>query len=829
MRTFDGINDAEMLARIMDAEAGQEGPLGKLAVGAVIRNRAQVGGYGDGIRGVITKPGQFSAINDVTGYARGKGANKIFWRKPSEESVRIAQAVLAGQYEDPTGGATHYFNPKAANPKWARGKEFRPIGNHVFGNADAGRIAGGGGAGSLAGGEGNDRLQAIEAELARRKGQAPEGNDRLQAIEAELARRQQQAPEMLPDPRDRQDVEAALGQLAQEEPPAESKGAWDTFMDGVRSIREVTGPMGDRIVDTATLGLIGDEFEAFLNATFKGEDGKTWKEEYDEYLAARRARDDSFEESSPNLAIAADVAGGAALGGAVKGPVIAAEGLGAKMGVGALEGASVGSALGFAQGQGGIENRTSGALEGAVGGGLIGGAIPGVAVAAGAGARTVGGVLGIGSPDKQAARLVTDALPDKLDPRITGKPDTLLDIGGENVRRLADTARAVPSKGGEYMSDFLEDRVATQGNRIAGDASDYLGKTGTKYYSTVQDVIATRKKQAGPIYERLNKQTVQMTGGIARNILERPAMQDALRKAARTYENKTGIQIDLGADRLPFAVLDQAKKEMDKAIRWGKTPDGAAAGADVGALKSLQKQFLRLMDGQLPGYQRARSIYSGSAAIEDAMDSGRKFLKGDADEMFESFRNLPKAEQDAFRLGVARQLQDLVEKTPDGADAARKLINSEFVRDRLQMVTRGHGEFKKFLGNLQRESTYAKVRNDVLKGSQTQHRQTAADMALAGVEAVGTGTVTGVLSAIKRALVARAKGINKPTADRISRLLANEDIDGVMRFLQSNAGRKFVKKVGGHIDDDAQYTLLRASAGLLGQDAGEAVMEAIPR
>lgn len=156
MRSFDRFSDTEMLARIMDAEAGQEGPLGKLAVGAVIQNRARVGGYGDGIRGVITKPGQFSAINDVTGYAGGKGANRQFWRKPSDESVRIAEAVIAGNYQDPTDGATHYYNPAAANPKWARGKQFRPIGNHVFGNADAGRVAGGGGSDTLAGGGQSD-------------------------------------------------------------------------------------------------------------------------------------------------------------------------------------------------------------------------------------------------------------------------------------------------------------------------------------------------------------------------------------------------------------------------------------------------------------------------------------------------------------------------------------------------------------------------------------------------------------------------------------------------------------------------------------------------
>ena len=151
MRSFDGMSDVDMLARIMDAEAGQEGGAGKLAVAAVIDNRRKVGGYGNGWRGVITKPGQFSAINDVTGYARGKGANQLFWRNPSQESIRIARHVIAGKYKDPTNGATHYFNPDHADPQWAKGKQWTRMGNHVFGNADAGRIAGGAGNDAMVG------------------------------------------------------------------------------------------------------------------------------------------------------------------------------------------------------------------------------------------------------------------------------------------------------------------------------------------------------------------------------------------------------------------------------------------------------------------------------------------------------------------------------------------------------------------------------------------------------------------------------------------------------------------------------------------------------
>ncbi|WP_226552980.1 cell wall hydrolase [Celeribacter naphthalenivorans] len=133
--------DRDLLAKTLMAEAGGEGAQGMLAAGAVIDNRRKTGGYGDGFDGVIMKPGQFSAWNGVTGYANGQGGLDMARMKPSEDAYRVADAILSGQYQDPTGGATHYYNPAAANPAWGQkaGGDWQRIGNHVFGFADAGR------------------------------------------------------------------------------------------------------------------------------------------------------------------------------------------------------------------------------------------------------------------------------------------------------------------------------------------------------------------------------------------------------------------------------------------------------------------------------------------------------------------------------------------------------------------------------------------------------------------------------------------------------------------------------------------------------------------
>lgn len=126
-----------LLARTIQMEAGNQGFEGMKDVGAVIRNRAASGRYGEGIEGVILRPGQFSAWNGVTGYAGGEqGQNTNF--TPNEQALAAADAILSGQYEDRTGGATHYYAvlENSPAPSWTN-DTFRQIdGDHYFGDAD---------------------------------------------------------------------------------------------------------------------------------------------------------------------------------------------------------------------------------------------------------------------------------------------------------------------------------------------------------------------------------------------------------------------------------------------------------------------------------------------------------------------------------------------------------------------------------------------------------------------------------------------------------------------------------------------------------------------
>ena len=128
------MDDREVLARTIAAEAGGESAQGQLAVAAVIANRARK--QNKSMRDVSLARGQFSAWNSLTGYAGGEGGLDMFNLKVSDDIYGLTDQVMAGNYQDPTGGAANYYNPAVANPKWGAnyGGNFpTKIGNHIFG------------------------------------------------------------------------------------------------------------------------------------------------------------------------------------------------------------------------------------------------------------------------------------------------------------------------------------------------------------------------------------------------------------------------------------------------------------------------------------------------------------------------------------------------------------------------------------------------------------------------------------------------------------------------------------------------------------------------
>ena len=116
---FSTDTDEVLLARMLYGEARNCSREEQIAIGYVALNRQASGRYGGRtLRGVILRPSQFSCFNSNDpnrNVIMNPGAQEF------EPFVDTARGVINHQYTDNTRGATHYFNPRSANPSWANG------------------------------------------------------------------------------------------------------------------------------------------------------------------------------------------------------------------------------------------------------------------------------------------------------------------------------------------------------------------------------------------------------------------------------------------------------------------------------------------------------------------------------------------------------------------------------------------------------------------------------------------------------------------------------------------------------------------------------------
>lgn len=101
-------SDVDLLARLINAEAGGVSYKAKVGVGAVIVNRVKSGKFPNSIKGVIYQV-------DNNGYYQFTPVENGWINNPATtDSINAAREALNGN--DPTNGALYYFDDSATNP-----------------------------------------------------------------------------------------------------------------------------------------------------------------------------------------------------------------------------------------------------------------------------------------------------------------------------------------------------------------------------------------------------------------------------------------------------------------------------------------------------------------------------------------------------------------------------------------------------------------------------------------------------------------------------------------------------------------------------------------
>ena len=109
------LSDRELLARLVQCEAGGEGDNGMRAVASVVMNRVNAPGgeyarVGQGsIRNIIFQEGQFTCVKEVV--AGEYNAQNIYNMRPEAIHYAIADWAIAGNRLSPLGQSLWFFNP----------------------------------------------------------------------------------------------------------------------------------------------------------------------------------------------------------------------------------------------------------------------------------------------------------------------------------------------------------------------------------------------------------------------------------------------------------------------------------------------------------------------------------------------------------------------------------------------------------------------------------------------------------------------------------------------------------------------------------------------
>lgn len=121
----EGLSDLDWLARIVNAESGNESYEGMLAVANVVLNRVKSNSFPNTIFDVI-----FHKYNDY--YQFTPVANGWIYREPNAQSIQAAQAALNG--ENNVEDCLYFAGAQNAQNSWAgKNREyFATIGNHTF-------------------------------------------------------------------------------------------------------------------------------------------------------------------------------------------------------------------------------------------------------------------------------------------------------------------------------------------------------------------------------------------------------------------------------------------------------------------------------------------------------------------------------------------------------------------------------------------------------------------------------------------------------------------------------------------------------------------------
>jgi hypothetical protein len=510
--------------------------------------------------------------------------------------------------------------------------------------------------------------------------------------------------------------------------------------------------------------------------------------------------------------VAAEIGGALATGALAKAPA-AATWL-ARAGQAATEGAVLGAGQGVGDAGGSLSDMAGAAVGGGLLGGGLGAGLSG-ALDAGAGlyragrgaSQSLGRIMD--PPEGRAVRMVNESLQrddvtaaqaaarmrrSQADPNSPNL--ALMDVADQNTLGLAAAAAAEPGSGRRIANRYLDQRAKGQPKRTMAAATQALGDPNA-FRQTGEQLAQTRAAHGSQLYGQAwqTAKPVDVEPIIQALDSRIPSAKGGIQSTLQRVRNLMVRRGSMG--ELPerdLRSLHEVKMELDNILSSGG--DSSLGKVARGEVAKVKRQLLDAMDRSSPAYAAARSVYADESALMNALETGRRFMREDVDELEPLMASMGAAERKMFQQGAVREIRNIVETAPDGADTVKRVFGSEAKRKALRAVFKNDKEFRQFTATMLREAKARGTRDivHVRRGSRTAVLQgdkqaaSGANEVLGAAAEIATGGI-GVGSVVNKTTGALAKmlqsrsGMSSDVAEQVARIMVQEDPAEVVRIL----------------------------------------------
>lgn len=431
--------------------------------------------------------------------------------------------------------------------------------------------------------------------------------------------------------------------------------------------------------------------------------------------------------------------------------------------------------------------------------------------------------------------------------RAAGKINRALEEAGltpaeVEARVLADTSRGVPATIANVDPALVDlaETVAQRSGPSGRIVEKTLGRQGSgarrRVYENVRTGISPRnfyeeqdamvdalRREADTLYDDAyavgSVRDPRITGALqdpqfkyfydrAREIADREALAARLRgEDPSRFKLEEMFTVDRDGNvtltRVPdVRTLDYIKRGIDATIERGFDGKGLSS-AEASSLKKLRKEFVNAIDeattdpatGVSP-YRAARQHYAGDMEVLDALRAGREFRTMDHEEIAKYVSDMSRAELDAYKTGVARDIYGMIANPTSNANVARRVVGPEDfseMAEKLKPLFDSPAQFDLFQAALQRESQLFAQSNRILGGAATGRRTQARErfeqeppVGPAVADAISGGFMNSLTNLAIRA--ARSATMPDAIAERVAQLLMSSDpveVGAAVRLLEN--------------------------------------------